>query len=205
MVRVARDGYAPAGLTLEVRNGEPLLPLRFVMEPLNAKLRVRSEPADALVHVDGKAVGTTPVESLDLAPGHHEIRLERRGYRPPASRWKDGAGRRSRCRCAWSGTAPPSASPPPPLIPLPVREGDLVVMDATVTPPQRIKGEAAAYPEDGGEVPLPRHGEGRIHVDEKGRPQDLRVVESAGDDPQRGRGRRHRAGSSRPPARTACP
>jgi tRNA A-37 threonylcarbamoyl transferase component Bud32 len=82
MVRVARDGYAPAGLTLEVRNGEPLLPLRFVMEPLNAKLRVRSEPADALVRVDGRVVGTTPLESLDLAPGHHEVRLERRGYLP---------------------------------------------------------------------------------------------------------------------------
>src|SRR5207245_911717 len=80
MVRVAADGYAPAGLTLEIKHGETPPPLRFVMEPLAAKLRVHSEPPDALVRVDGQPVGTTPLESSSLAPGHHEIRLERRGY-----------------------------------------------------------------------------------------------------------------------------
>src|SRR4029450_7565125 len=80
MVRVTRDGYAPAGLTLEVRNGEPLLPLRFVMEPLSAKLRVVSDPANAVVRVDGKAGGTTPLEAAEVAPGRHEVRLEREGY-----------------------------------------------------------------------------------------------------------------------------
>src|SRR4029450_8908738 len=80
MVRVARDGYAPAGLTLEVRNGEPLLPLRFVMEPLIATPRARPEPNEASVLVDGKAVGTTPLDALSVSPGRHQLRVERRGY-----------------------------------------------------------------------------------------------------------------------------
>jgi TonB family protein len=180
MVRVSRDGFAPAGLTLEVRNGEPLLPLRFVMEPLNAKLRVRSEPAQAIVRVDGKAVGTTPLESLDLAPGHHQVRLERRGY-VATSQAVEGRGGQTvevSVRLERDRSEPSS---PPPLILLPIRAGDLVAMDATVTPPQRIKGEAAKYPE----MAQRFHFLGKVTVeflvDEKGRPQELKVIESAGD------------------------
>ncbi len=77
MVRVARDGYAPAGLTLEVRNGEPLLPLRFVMEPLTAKLRVRSEPADALVRLDGQP----PSRATRIRVGQPSCGRARRGDR----------------------------------------------------------------------------------------------------------------------------
>jgi len=56
-----------------------------------------------------------------------------------------------------------------------------VVMDATVTPPQRIKGEAAKYPA----MAQKFHFLGKVTVeftvDENGRPQDLKVIESAGD------------------------
>jgi TonB family protein len=180
MVRVARDGYAPAGLTLEVRNGEPLLPLRFVMEPLNAKLRVRSDPAYAIVRVDGKTVGTTPLDSFDLAPGHHEVRVERRGY-APATQTVEGRGGQTVEVSLRLERDQAARSEPPPLILLPVRRGDLVVIDATVTPPQRIKGEAAKYPE----MAQKFHFLGKVTVeftvDENGRPQDLKVIESAGD------------------------
>jgi serine/threonine-protein kinase len=180
MVRVSRDGYAPAGLTLEVRNGEPLLPLRFNMEPLAAKLRVLSEPANAVVRVDGQPVGTTPIDSLDLSPGRHDVRVERRGY-TAATQAVEGKGgqtvevslRLERDRSARPATVP--------LIPLPVRRGDLVVLDATTTPPRRIKGEAVAYPKEAER----NHFLGKVTVDfmvdEKGKPQDLRVVESAGE------------------------
>jgi TonB family protein len=182
MVRVAREGYAPAGLTLEVRNGEPLLPLRFVMEPLAAKLRVVSEPANAVVRVDGKAVGTTPLDSLEVAPGRHEVRLERRGY-AAATQAVEGRGGQT---VEVSLKLEPdrsirAASSPPPLVSLPVRRGDLVAMDATMTPPRRIKGEAVAYPKEAernhflGKVTL------EFVVDEHGRPQELKVVESAGE------------------------
>jgi serine/threonine-protein kinase len=180
MVRVVRDGYAPAGLTLEVRNGEPLLPLRFVMEPLSAKLRVLSEPANAVVRVDGKPVGTTPLESLDLAPGRHDVRVERRGY-SPATQAVEGKGGQTvevSLRLERDRSGRPAGAP---LIPLPIRRGDLVVIDATVTPPQRIKGEAAKYPEMAQRFRFLGKVIVDFVVDEKGRPQDLKVVESAGD------------------------
>lgn len=180
MVRVSREGYAPAGLTLEVRLGEPLLPLRFVMEPLAAKLRVRSDPADALVHVDGKPVGTTPLDSLNLAPGRHEVRLERRGYSAARREIEGRPGetvdldlRLERERR--SETTPVPAPPPP------VAEGDLVPMDASVTPPQRIKGEAASYPRIANQFRLLGSVTVEFIVDEKGEPQDLHVIASAGE------------------------
>jgi TonB family protein len=182
MVRVSREGYAPAGLTLEVRNGEPLLPLRFVMEPLAAKLRVRSDPADALVHVDGKPVGTTPLDSFNLSPGRHEIRLERRGYNAARREIEGRPGetvdltlRLERERR--SDTASVAAPAPAP----PVKEGDLVPLDPSVTPPQRIKGEAAAYPKMAERFRMLGTVTVDFIVDEKGEPQDLRVVESASE------------------------
>jgi serine/threonine-protein kinase len=181
MVRVSREGYAPAGLTLEVRNGEPLLPLRFVMEPLTAKLHVTSDPAPAVVRVDGQAVGTTPLESFDVAPGRHEVRVERRGY-APAGQTVEGRGGQTvevSLRLERDRSARSAASTP--LITLPVRRGDLVALDATVTPPQRVKGEAATYPKEAERNHFLGTVKVEFTVDEKGRAADLRVVESAGE------------------------
>ena len=46
------------------------------------RLLVRSTPAGAAVFVDGKEQGQTPVAVRDLAPGAHDVRLERDGYAP---------------------------------------------------------------------------------------------------------------------------
>jgi TonB family protein len=181
MVRVARDGYAPAGLTLEVRNGEPLLPLRFVMEPLAAKLRVVSEPPNAVVRVDGKAVGTTPLEALEVAPGRHEVRLERRGYAAATQAVEGRGGQTVEVSLKLEPDRTTRTASSAPLISLPVRRGDLVVMDATVTPPQRIKGEAAKYPEMAQKFRFLGKVTVEFTVDENGRPQDLKVIESAGE------------------------
>ena len=181
MVRVSRDGYAPAGLTLEVRNGEPLLPLRFVMEPLTAKLHVTSDPAPAVVRIDGHAVGTTPLESFDISPGRHEVRVERRGYAPATQTVEGGGGQTVEVSLRLERDRSVRAAASTPLIMLPVRRGDLVALDATVTPPQRIKGEAAAYPKMAEQFHFLGKVKLEFTVDEKGRPQDFKVVESAGD------------------------
>ena len=132
------------------------------------------------VRLDGQTVGTTPLESLDLATGRHEVRLERRGYAPATTqvegRWgqlADVSLRLERDRSGPSKSAPMAAPA--------VKEGALVAIDATVTPPHRIKGEAAGYPKAAERF----HYLGKVTVeflvDEKGRPQDLHVVESAGE------------------------
>jgi hypothetical protein len=44
-------------------------------------MTVVSRPAGARVFVDGKLVGTTPLQVPAVAPGSHSVRLELDGYR----------------------------------------------------------------------------------------------------------------------------
>jgi hypothetical protein len=104
-VRVAEEGYAPAELTFEIPEGVSPPPLRFVMAPLFAPTEVFSDPAAAAVTVDGRPVGTTPVERLTLGPGPHTIRLEREQFAsttPPPSLPPLSSRLRSRWRRATS-------------------------------------------------------------------------------------------------------
>jgi len=174
-VRVAADGYAPAGLTLVVRPGEAPPPLRFVMEPLIAKLRVRSEPPDAVVRIDGQPVGNTPLDSIDLAPGPHEVRLERRGFSPASQAIEARAGETVEV----SLRLDPRVGPPP--SPSPIVAGMLVPLAAADVPPRRIKGEAPPYPEMAKRFRMEGSVTVEMIVDENGQPQDLRIVESASD------------------------
>jgi len=70
-VRVAEEGYAPADLTLEIPEGTSPPPLLFVLAPLHTPTEIFSDPA---VTVDGRPIGTTPIEKLTLGPGPHTIR-----------------------------------------------------------------------------------------------------------------------------------
>jgi hypothetical protein len=45
-----------------------------------ARLYVETDPPDALITIDGTACGRSPKLIHDLAPGRHEIRIERTGY-----------------------------------------------------------------------------------------------------------------------------
>jgi TonB family protein len=75
-------------------------------------------------------------------------------------------------------TPEPTATPPP--TPAPVVEGDLVELGPGVTPPVRIKGDSATYPERARQMKLRGSVLVSLIVDENGLPTDLQVVESAG-------------------------
>ena len=49
-----------------------------------AQLRVLSKPVEANVIMDGRFVGVTPVERIDLDPGKHSIVIDAFGYQPYA-------------------------------------------------------------------------------------------------------------------------
>jgi hypothetical protein len=59
-------------------------------------LTVESRPAGANVFVDGKLVGTTPVQLPALNAGEHVVRLERDGYRRWSSLIRVVASERNR-------------------------------------------------------------------------------------------------------------
>ncbi|HYN02535.1 MAG TPA: TonB family protein, partial [Vicinamibacteria bacterium] len=75
-------------------------------------------------------------------------------------------------------TPEPTATPPP--TPAPVVEGDLVELGPGVTPPVRISGDSATYPERARKMKLRGSVLVALIVDENGLPTDLQVVESAG-------------------------
>ncbi len=196
LVRVAADGYAPANLTLVTRGGQPLPPLRFVMEPLAAALRVRSDPPEAQVRLDGQPVGTTPIESLPLTPGRHEVRLERRGYLPATHLVEGHAGQTAEVSLRLERERrpqPPAETgaiargdverrpPPGPAETAAIARGDLVPMDATVEPPKRVKGGAPSYPDEARRYGFYGTVTVDLLVDENGQVQDPHVIESAGE------------------------
>jgi hypothetical protein len=100
-VRVVEDGYVgetrrvavdarPAGTTVSfqlARVRGPERPAAAVARPgaTTGALRVESRPSGAAVLVDGRVVGTTPLQVSDLEPGAHQVRLELPGHRPWAT------------------------------------------------------------------------------------------------------------------------
>jgi TonB family protein len=68
-----------------------------------------------------------------------------------------------------------------PILPLRLREGDLVPVDGSVVPAKRIKGDAPSYPEEGRRLRLQGSVTVEMLVDEMGQVQDPHIIESAGE------------------------
>ena len=178
-VRVAEEGYAPAELTFEIPEGMSPPPLRFVMAPLFTPTEIFSDPAAAAVTVDGRPIGTTPIEKLTLGPGTHAIRLEREQFLPALKEVEARPGVKLVVRVRL-GRAPANAPPTPFPTPKPVVEGDLVDLDDSVRPPRLVAGEHAAYPKEARRLHLRGTVTVEMIVDEKGVPRDPHILQSAG-------------------------
>ncbi len=179
-VRVAAAGYAPARLSLQLRAGEPPPPLRFVMEPMTARLVARTEPAGALVRVDGQPVGMTPLEGVPLEAGRHDVRIEKPGFGVVNQQVEGRPGEAVELRQRLA-PLPRVVKSPSAFGPGWIEEGMLVPLDATVTPPRRISGEPAPYPAAARRLHLVGAVVVDILVDEKGAVQDPHVIQSAGE------------------------
>jgi serine/threonine-protein kinase len=179
VVRVTHDGFASAQLGITVTaEGHP--PLRFDLEPVTAALSIRSEPSGSRVSVDGREVGTTPVEKVAVFPGSHRITVGQAGYaswsqslNAVAGKPVDVVARLKPVPRKQPGNVEPTPEPPP------VREGDLVTLGPDVTPPRKVSGKTASYPS----AALEKRLEGKVMVEllvtETGEPKDLHVVQSA--------------------------
>jgi len=198
-VRVLQDGFAPAEVSFEIKEGIKPAPLRFVMAPVGAPLRIESLPEGATVLIDGQAVEGPP-DRLVLSPGSHEVRLEAKGFLPQVERVTTEPGQplAIQARLEPAPTPPPrprraSAAPtttlaPPTLVadspppsPPPATRGALVALDGTVTPPRRVSGEPARYPGDARRLSLTGSVLVEFIVTEDGESEDIQVLESAGE------------------------
>ncbi len=180
-VKVTREGFVPSELSLEVTGEGPPIPLRFTLQPATGTLRLESEPSRALVKVDGRDVGTTPVAALHVTPGGHELRVESAGFRTWVRKVSAAVGETVQVWAHLERLDDPMASKEALRTGGWVQRGDLVEMGPGVTAPRKISGDPARSPEAARQLRLRGTVTVELTVTETGEVLDPRVVESAGE------------------------
>ncbi|HVR69887.1 MAG TPA: TonB family protein [Vicinamibacteria bacterium] len=191
-IRLELAGHAPADFTFPVAEGAPPLTFNLKMSPLSAPLRVTSSPSSALVTVDGRRLGATPLDAPPLVPGRHQIRIEREGYKPFVRTVIAEAGKLVLVHAALEDLlTSPSADPhaivaalAPPALPAatPVRvfEGMFVNLSQVDSEPRKVSGTYARVPASA------KRRKGTVEVEmvvtHQGHPTDVTVTRSAGPD-----------------------
>jgi protein TonB len=151
-------------------------------------VRVETQPAGMHVWVDGAQAGPSPLILRDLSPGTHRIRVVEPGYAPAELTLELARGTTAApLRFVMTpvkgdgqlAAIPPVTSVAAPRV-APTRKGDFVELDATNRPPRQIEGPTPSYPDEARRLKL----SGSVLIDmivtEKGRPERIRVLESAG-------------------------
>ena len=112
-VAIAAKGFVREERVLQIHpNRDADISIALNRQPGPGRLHVETEPAEALVSVDGKQVGTAPL-SLDLAPGEHELDVGAEGYKTIAQQLSLDPGQQLSLRLALHEAQP---EPVPPLL-----------------------------------------------------------------------------------------
>jgi PEGA domain len=103
---VRAEGYEPERRDLTLPGGQSVtIDIALVKKDRSAVLVVQSDATGATVSVDGKAVGTVPVESVVLA-GRHDLTVARSGYETSATSFVIQPGERKELSIPLAATAP---------------------------------------------------------------------------------------------------
>ncbi|MBC8551800.1 MAG: PEGA domain-containing protein, partial [Candidatus Brocadiales bacterium] len=78
-VEVKMDGYENWSESVEV-SVDKENQITAVLQQLAGSLNIKSEPANAMIIVDGKEAGTTPANIANLKPGKHLVEVRMEGY-----------------------------------------------------------------------------------------------------------------------------
>lgn len=78
---LTREGFQTATRAVQIVAGQTLS-IRVVLSPLTGSLVVSADERDALVEVDGRSVGFTPVVVSAVPVGRRRVRVSLRGYTP---------------------------------------------------------------------------------------------------------------------------
>ncbi len=90
-ITLKRAGYHPETRELRLVPGDRQT-LAVKLRGLPAKLKVVSSPEQARVFLDGNYQGKTPTTIANVAPGRHELRIERPGHAPQTQTVQLGNG-----------------------------------------------------------------------------------------------------------------
>jgi serine/threonine-protein kinase len=188
---VSKEGFVPARESLNLYAESPPSPFVFALQPAAASVSISSNPASATVSVDGKEIGKTPIDDLNLEPGTHRVEVRVGGFQA----WRTEVEARSGESLQIVATLERAAARPkpelprpaaaavasPPIEPAPEPAPAVAELgDPNVSQPRKISGEFARYPE-----PARKRGvDGAVMVSmvisETGIPEELRVEQSGG-------------------------
>ncbi len=181
-VELALKGYAAQSHDMVLSAESPTAELQATLSkrrPTTGTANFASVPAGAAVYVDGKQVGTTPLNGVRLRPGEHDVSLILEAHERWSGAVKVVAGRRARVK---TELVPIPEAPP---TPEPVDTARIYEnTDGDVDRIARKRsGDAPSYPTD--RVPRLKSGE-RVSVtltflvNAEGGGEDVEVTESAG-------------------------
>jgi TonB family protein len=195
-VRIERGGFEAEELVAAITAEAPAASLDVALRPQApavpaapkpAILRIRSSPPGARVAVDGRDVGVTPIERLQVDGGSRVVRVLRDGYLPWEDTFRARAGRTETIDAVLTARAASESEPaasepePAPTEPPRIAEGALVSRgEPGVTNPKCIRCPAVPYPEAARRSRLQGAVELSFLIDEDGEVGELQVLESGG-------------------------
>jgi TonB family protein len=147
--------------------------------PAPATVVITSDPPGARVIVGKKERGVTPFR-FTQSPGKASISVEKDGYKPFRKDLRLQPGKQETVEARLEAIPRETPPPPAPTTLPPVKTGDLVALTPDVTVPKKLSGESVKL-----RTSLPKKFNGSVVVefivDEDGKVQNPKVVESAGD------------------------
>jgi len=194
-VRIERSGFQAEELEAAITAEAPAASYDIALKaekaqvvapaaPKPALFRIRSQPPGARVAIDGKDVGTTPIERLKVDAGTRVVRVLRDGYLPWEDTYRARAGRTETidailtARPAVEAEAEPKSEAPAPAR---VVEGSLVERgEPGVVNPKCVRCPAVGYPDAARRARLQGVVELSFLIDENGNVSEPQVLESGG-------------------------
>ena len=79
-INVSKERYLSVIKTVNVKEGESLT-VEIDLPPISGHIKITTEPSGALVYIDGKEFGVTPLDKNDLIIGQHELHLVKQGFK----------------------------------------------------------------------------------------------------------------------------
>jgi TonB family protein len=198
-VRIEHAGFDPEELDAPITPEEPSAALDFDLKPQAlvtvrpaearpAVFRVRSEPPGALVAIDGREVGVTPIERIPVSPGSRVVRIVSEGFLPWEDTFRARPGRTETIDAILTARvlgpaepAPPEPEPEPE--PPRIVQGTLVERgEPGVINPKCVRCPGAPFPASALRTKLDREVliEASFLVDENGDVGDIQILQSGG-------------------------
>ena len=81
-IEIGKDGYRPYTQTIELAQRDNRSINIPALTPIYGALNIAYKPIGALITIDGKKAGTTPLVISDVLIGKHNITINKEGYEP---------------------------------------------------------------------------------------------------------------------------